>query len=612
MQDTTNQPDMTSNRSMLEQAEQIAKNLSASVSQRLMSFGESVRALDEEIAQLTANTARQFGRTQREIVGLREEAAKAYPEIVRFGGQFADVATIQKEVSNILGTNTILLGETTADLFLAARAVGLAASDVDRMTLAFQNAGVSAGLIRKRIEETVAVSRAVGANVNAVFALVESNLKNVNKYGFENGAAGLAKMAATAATLRIDMDGIFGFAERVFNPEGAIRMVAAFQRLGVATGDLANPFRLAYLASEDVGELTNQVANMTSSLMRFNETTGEFEVFPTAKRDLRAIAEETGFAYEELINMAQGMRKLNMLSEKMTFAGFSEDDRKLIANMAQFSKAQGEFVVKIGREEKLISEISPEDLRILKDQPVTLEQLASASFTEEEKQTQLLEYILAALQAPGVGARVLGDVRESISAILAKGFKATEVSFGNTKEQINQVNKLYEQGGETILNLLKGEGGFGDINKFFEKAGTDLEKGINSIGEALMGTNFQEASSKYISSGNKIAEGAQLAYDGLVKLGEKAKSFVTGVEPVDAKVTIPTTNVQAKMEVSDIKYTGTVNVNVTTPQGTTNQSDINKTAYDITQTSAFQNAVKNMLEDAMRNSNFGLVPNKSV
>jgi hypothetical protein len=140
--------------------------------------------------------------------------------------------------------------------------------------------------------------------------LSRDNLSNINKYGFENGVAGLAKMSAQAAGLRINMNEIFDFAESVFNPEGAVEMVSAFQRLGVAAGDLADPFRLMYLASEDTGELQNQVAKMTEKFTYFDEKTKQFKVFPNAKRDLREIENQTGIAYNDLDKMSDRSTKV--------------------------------------------------------------------------------------------------------------------------------------------------------------------------------------------------------------------------------------------------------------------------------------------------------------
>ena len=55
---------------------------------------------------------------------------------------------------------------------------------------------------------------------------------------------GLAKMAATTAALRVDMGTIMGVVDKAFDPEGAIKMASAFQRLGVTQSELLDPLKL--------------------------------------------------------------------------------------------------------------------------------------------------------------------------------------------------------------------------------------------------------------------------------------------------------------------------------------------------------------------------------
>jgi hypothetical protein len=206
------------------------------------------------------------------------------------------------------------------------------------MVAAFQDAGIQVDLIKDRMQETANIARLVGTNSTKVFELVSQNLDKLNEFGFKNGVEGLSSMAAKAATMRFDMYQVFNFAEKVFSPEGAIEAVSAFQRLGVAVGDLADPFRLMYLASEDVDGLTDQVVKMTSKFTYFDEKSKEFKVFPNAKRDLRDLAQAMGISYNELVKMSMAQSKLNKLSSEFKFSGFDKDDQQLIANFAQFSK----------------------------------------------------------------------------------------------------------------------------------------------------------------------------------------------------------------------------------------------------------------------------------
>ena len=128
-------------------------------------------------------------------------------------------SNIQKGIAESLNTNVITLGETVGDLYAAGQAVGIDSGQIGEMVKGFQDAGIQTGNIKENIQLSVDIARKVGVNTSAVFELVRNNLSNINKYGFENGVAGLAKMSAQAASLRIGMNEIFNFAEKVFNQQ---------------------------------------------------------------------------------------------------------------------------------------------------------------------------------------------------------------------------------------------------------------------------------------------------------------------------------------------------------------------------------------------------------
>ena len=229
------------------------------VNEGIKGFENNLVMLDRQFAENQAKLAGVMGQTQMALVGLREETAVALPAVIALGGELADAFEIQKGVATSLATNTVLLGDTVVGLYAAGRAVGVSSERMGEVVGDFQDAGIQAGLIKDRIQETVDVARSVGVNTTKVFELVQQNLSRLNEFGFSRGVEGLAKMAATSAAMRVDMREVFNFAARVFSPESAIETVATLQRMGAAVGDLADPFRLMYLASEDVGELNNQL-----------------------------------------------------------------------------------------------------------------------------------------------------------------------------------------------------------------------------------------------------------------------------------------------------------------------------------------------------------------
>ena len=591
---------------------EVVKKLSKIVDDAYDNWQARSQELDSEYSNFTATIAETFGQSQAAIKGLREELAIATPGVVGLGGDFRDVANIQQSIAESLQTNVITLGETVTDLFAAGKAVGLSSYGVGEMVKSFQDVGIQTGNIKDNIQTTVNLARQVGVNTSAVFKLVSNNLDSINKYGFENGVAGLAKMSAQAAGLRIDMNSVFSFAEKVFDPEGAIDTVAAFQRMGVAAGDLADPFRLMYLASEDTEELQNQVVKMTQKFTYFDEKTKEFKVFPNAKRDLREIEKATGIAYNDLIKMSEGTQKLNLISKDLKIAGVDEETKQFVANVAQYNKQKGGFTVKIGRDEKLVTEINSKDIDELKEsqKPVTLEDLAKSQLNEAEYSTAVLEQIRDSFAAPVAGSRAPQDMRELIRGTLAAGQSTTQRAVGNTRGGIAGIDQLYEKTGKGLTDLISGKGGLEDVANVFKTAGMDMGEGLKNIRTAF--NNFDtEASKPYISSGNKIAEAAGAAVTGLGTLADKAKSFLTGTD-VTKKPSIETGNItqnNQKIEFNPLEHKGTIDIKVTTPNGTT-QSLTDSQISEIFKNESFRKELERIISESKMGANYGTVPNK--
>jgi hypothetical protein len=607
-----NPPSPNPNTGGILDANKLLESFNRGVRDSFRNLVNEVRTLDEQFAVLGTKVAGVMGQTQMAIQGLREETAIALPKVVGLGGSLADVEKIQLGVTQALQTNIVLLGEQTSDLFVASKAVGVATEHVGGMVAEFENAGISAGLVRDNIEGAVDAARRVGANTTAVFGLVQQNLSRLNEFGFQNGAQGLARMAATSAALRLNMRDIFDFASRVFDPENAINAVATFQRLGVAVGDLADPFRLMYLASEDVEELNRQVINMTEQFTYFDETTKEFKVFPNAKRDLREISRETGIAYDELVKMSIGQQKLNMIAKDFRVAGIDEDSKQFIANVATFSKEKGEFVVKIGKDEKLITEINTKDIdeiKKLSQQPKTLEELAAAQLTESQLLNATMKQFITSFTAPTAASRAFTDVREALRGGISGIRVGVDQSLGNQRGAQQNINKFLEDFGGSLSELISGEGSFSKLSDVITGAITDLEEGAVNVAQIFGNVPYADIAKNYVSSGNLVVQGAQAAMDGLNILGEKAKNFF--FEETDLKkADITTVPSATKVEFSEIKYQGNVNVTLNTPAGAAQTFTItDQMAYDLFQNPTFQKLNQSALQNAMSQPQYSALPN---
>ena len=118
----------------------------------------------------------------------------------------------------------------------------------------------------------------------------------MNRYQFDGGVAGLAKMAAQASMLRFDMAQTFSFADKMLTPENAINMASAFQRLGVTAGNLVDPFVLMNESINDPTGLQNSLARLGQEFTYFDEETKSFKINPQGVLTLRQMEEEAGLA----------------------------------------------------------------------------------------------------------------------------------------------------------------------------------------------------------------------------------------------------------------------------------------------------------------------------
>ena len=588
----------------------VINDLTSTINRGYENWLSRTKVLELEFSNFNAKLAGTFGQTQMAIRGLSTELAVATPRVTGLGGSLTDVTNIQQGIAESLKTNVITLGETVGELYAAGTAVGISSSEIGDMVKGFQDAGIQTGNIRDNIQQSVDIARKVGVNTSAVFSLVRDNLSNINKYGFENGVAGLAKMSAQAAGLRINMNEIFGFAERVFNPEGAVDMVSTFQKLGVAAGDLADPFRLMYLASEDTAELQNQVVKMTEKFTYFDEKTKEFKVFPNAKRDLREISNATGIAYEDLIKMSEGQQKLNKIRGEFKTTGIDEESKQFIANVAQYNKDKGAFTVKIGDQEKTISEINTKDLEELKkaNEPVTLEQLAKEQLNQDQLGNALLKQLVDSVAAPIAGSRAPRELREFGRGATQVASTAATQTLGNQRGAIASIDKFYDQAGQSIMDLFKGEGSPTKIAEIFKTAGMDVQSGFANIKQSISSIDFKSAIQPYVSSGNKIAEAADLAVQGLTKLATKATA--SGTIPNRIEANQPQSFINQTIKVDDINYKGSIDVKVTNTNGTT--SNLTDTqVYDLFKNETFIKQINKMISDGKISGNYGYTPNNS-
>jgi hypothetical protein len=345
---------------------------------RSMSPKEAMAFLDIEATEIQ----NAFGVSKQRVGEFKQSIADLAPELIQFGLTQEDAAKVIIDLGNALGTTGVVGQEALREIGAASQVTGLGFTELAEN---FRDVGVSIYDVGDRMKEVTDYAKSVGVSVQAVSKGVVSNLDKMNIYNFEGGINGLTKMAAQASRLGVEMSTVFSFAEKVFNPEGAIEMAAGLQRLGVAAGDLLDPLRTMDLAANDPAELQNQLVDLTKTFTKFNEKTKQFEIMPGEKRRLREIAQEMNIPIGELTKMSIKAAEFDEKMKKIQFPSFAADKetKELIAGMSQMKDGRAVVAVKDERGVEMLREINqltPEDVDKLREQEAesskSIEQLA--------------------------------------------------------------------------------------------------------------------------------------------------------------------------------------------------------------------------------------------
>jgi hypothetical protein len=475
------------------------KNLKQSFSPS--GFAQRAAALDAEATKI------------RNIVGLSRESneqyeislAKASSMFQEYGYDLQDINESYTKVFGNLQASVAVTEETLLNLRTTSQVTG---QDMGALINTFRGVGVGISDIGDRMLEVTNVARDAGVSVKAVSDGVTANINKMNLYNFEGGVKGLAKMSAQSARLGIDMNKIFELVDKVFNPEGAINLAAAMQRLGVQTGALLDPLRLMDLSQNDPTELQNQVVEMSKQFVRFNKELNQFEIMPGEKRRMNEIGKELGMNNGELQKMALNAANLEykMKQIKLPSGLASKEDKELIATLATINK-EGIAEVKVEKLDsegkgmgeyimKAVDQLNPEDIKNLKNQQEmqgkTMEEIA----LEQLDQTKILsnkisQFFTAA--AYGVSGSKVSRKAFDIATMEGRNLigvgekKLKDEFFGGkspfeSQTWMDKSNKLYDDYKDDALNFIE------DAYKTSASYVTDLIKNIKIPGLSSIGS----------------------------------------------------------------------------------------------------------------------------
>lgn len=466
-----------------------------------------------DVDEKATSIVKKFGQGREHILSVKQNMTDAFQEVAKIGGTFEDINSIQTDIASKLNRSVIVSKDAYSEIFAMTKVTN---QTVGLITESFKNAGFSIYQSGTQMQKVVDVAREIGVSVEAVSSQVLTNMDQINRFNFQGGVEGMAKMAAQATTLRVNMNSTLQFAEKVYNPEGAIETAAALQRLGVTQAELLDPLRMMNLAQNDPTELQNQIVEMTKGFVRLGEA-GNFEIMPGAKSRLYEISKAMQIPYGELTKMALGSAELEDKMKKIRFPDAdqfaSKETRQLIANMAEKGKG-GEYMIKFtdkeGKtQEKNITQLTEKDIEILKTPPKKMEELASDQLSITGKILARIEAMTNTTGYAMAGAKT----SEDIMMAEVKMYEKISDTFSKTFE-VDNIRNSIDKGMQGMFDsIIKG-----DIIGGFKQAGDEMYTFFTKINEAF-NKEAKKNWNDFLGDSNKFIQVATSLKDQLADLG---------------------------------------------------------------------------------------------
>lgn len=509
--------------------------MGAKLDEQFQGLLKAINPLDTDIfAELEtyANSVQSaFGLSKERVDEFKTTIADAAPELAKLGIQDQEIANNLISIMGGLGGAASVSKEAIVEISAAAKLTG---QDVGVLTSNFRDVGISVYDVGEQMKTVTEVARSAGVSVNKVSGQVMTNLEKMNLYNFENGVKGLAKMAAQAERLGINMEKVFAQSEKVMNPEGAIDMSAALQRLGVTSSGLLDPLRAMDMSQNDPEQFQKEMVNLGKEFTRFNEKTGQTEILPGAKRRMREVADAVGMTAEEFSKMAIKSSDFEMKLKQIKMPSLAVDDdetKEMIATMAQMKDGVATIQVRDKETgittEKKVEELTPEDIENLKkaneDSSKTIEELA---FNQLDVTTQI-KNLLSTGEVATKFAKATTPTLSKFYGLVADSkleiAKASDNIFGSTEDMRTAMGDLTKP----IEGIIKGKI-TGDDKMVNAEIG-NLETNIfKTLGE-FTGKFKTEVNSVQ----EKLIENVKTAYSEPIKIEGKTDSNLN----VNVKVT---------------------------------------------------------------------------
>lgn len=233
----------------------------------------------------------------------------------------------------------------------------------------FDTFGMSVQTVSEKLKNLYSDSSRKGLNAKAVQDMMTKNLKMAQNYTFAGGVKALERMAERAVALKFNMEQATRFADKVATLEGAMQAGAQLSVLGGGFAQQGNPLTMLYGGLNDPEQLMEQMLKITSSMAKWDNQKGQFDISAFNRQRLKASSESMGVDYSEMTTMAMNQARENRVASQLG-SGLDKDTETYIKNIATIDeKGNAKVTFNQGMDDeytKNVSELTMEDKARLK------------------------------------------------------------------------------------------------------------------------------------------------------------------------------------------------------------------------------------------------------
>lgn len=505
-----------------------------------------------------------FGESRQRFLEFSTAVSDGVADFVRLGGSAAELSKTIAEVGQGARRNVVASQESLQEIFATSKFLN---QEVSVLVEQFAVVGVEMSNIAEGVEDSIGYVQSLGLNSVQIMGDVLNKIDLMNRFNFQDGVVGFTKMAAQASMLRFDMQVTADFAEKVLNPEGAIQMAAAFQRLGVASGDLVDPFILMDKSINDPQGLQDSLIEMTKQFTYFDEKTGNFRINPGGVRLMKELAETAGMSFEQFSKTALAAADLDRRLGDISFdIRGSEEDKMLVANMAKMGEG-GRYEVQFRDETgklqtESLDKLTQAQFELVKQQaeerPKTIEDIARSQLSTSEQMARDVAALPMRLSYALVGQEGL---QRAIEFARTQEGRAADAAFSPgvlpTGEELRrEFQNFGDVVGDSIMDLLKGQGSVEEVLETMKKATAEQTISFD------VAQRYQNFLNKYNEANTQREERLQLA-----RIGEQSDNRFPQWEEYQRT----TSATMSETITGNVNVDGNFQINVSAPSTLTEQ-----------------------------------------